>query len=416
MSKIFLFLLVFLSSLSAFSAEAELVSFVDPSTQTVKEACHLPQLSYDGRFVVYESWLPGAEAENDFSRGVKLVDRSAHTSQIITRDGSSGFGGYPFISSNGRELATVSYSTTTANGFLAQLAEQKKRWGKTIRYPRIADVYVAHVKTMESVLMTRGMNGEPHDGEALTPRLSRDGRYVLFTSNATNLLPAKMKPLRQVYLLDRVKNTLELISQSPEGIPANRPCAEPLMSQNARFIAFKSAATNLVKGLPERVIEYHLYLLDRKLKVLIRVDDRVKGFPESWEAGRVALDDAGETMVFEGVRQSSAPDQEPFDRSDLFLFNREEGTLAQLTQGVYEQKSFSPALSGDGRFVAFVFVSTGSTSSSEGLTVYDQISKRWELAVAGAVSNPVFSGDGSVIAYESGEPSNIYVVKNPLKK
>src|SRR5258706_160601 len=123
-------------------------------------------------------------------------------------------------------------------------------------------------------------------------RISGDGGYLLFTSNATIYRGLKNGITRQVYLFDNESKSLELITRSftekasPETAsgewvstdePGNRPSGDPRVSFNGRYAAFKSAATNLTRLLPLDSLASHLYLLDRRQNQMIQVDETERG-------------------------------------------------------------------------------------------------------------------------------------------
>jgi len=85
------------------------------------------------------------------------------------------------------------------------------------------------------------------DGAVLSPVLSGDARVVAFSSTATNLL-ARVRKGQQVYVLDRRTHRLELASRTSAGAPAAGASIRPSLSASGRFVAFLSDAPNFVRG------------------------------------------------------------------------------------------------------------------------------------------------------------------------
>ena len=82
------------------------------------------------------------------------------------------------------------------------------------------------------------------DGIAISP----DGRYVAFESRANNLIHGGTNGAGQIYLRDRVMGTTELMSISTGGAQANDNCFHLALSPDGRYAGLESEATNLVPG------------------------------------------------------------------------------------------------------------------------------------------------------------------------
>ena len=85
------------------------------------------------------------------------------------------------------------------------------------------------------------------DGAVLSPVLSQDARLVAFSSTATNLV-ARVRTGQQVYVLDRRTQRLELASRTSAGAPGTGASIRPSLSATGRFVAFLSNAPNFVRG------------------------------------------------------------------------------------------------------------------------------------------------------------------------
>lgn len=94
------------------------------------------------------------------------------------------------------------------------------------------------------------------------PAINRDGRFVVFTSTATNLAGTETHGRQQIYLRDRSVGTTVLLSRSATGDAANSDCFAPAISPSGRYVTFASAATNLV-GSAGPVGVPQVFLVDR---------------------------------------------------------------------------------------------------------------------------------------------------------
>ena len=89
----------------------------------------------------------------------------------------------------------------------------------------------------------------PKDGDAVeVPSISSDGRYVVFSSSASNLVSGDTNGLRDVFVRDRARCTTTRISVSSSGAQANGVCYYPSISADGNRAVFVSDATNLVTG------------------------------------------------------------------------------------------------------------------------------------------------------------------------
>src|SRR5260221_1304520 len=100
--------------------------------------------------------------------------------------------------------------------------------------------------TTERVSVATG--GAQADGGSQLPSISADGRFVAFESAATNLVSGDTNGLDDVFVRDRVAGTTERVSLSTNGAQAYHLCELPSISADGRYVAFDSAAGGLVPG------------------------------------------------------------------------------------------------------------------------------------------------------------------------
>ena len=100
----------------------------------------------------------------------------------------------------------------------------------------------AHAGT---VLVDRGTDGAPGDNYADTSTMTRDGRYVAYTSQASNLTATPTAGRAEMYLLDRTTGISELVSVAADGTAANDNANFGAISDDGNVVAFSSPADNL---------------------------------------------------------------------------------------------------------------------------------------------------------------------------
>jgi Tol biopolymer transport system component len=110
--------------------------------------------------------------------------------------------------------------------------------------------------TFHVQLVSQGIDGLAADGDSRSPACSADGRFAVFASKATNLTTDAVNgEYWQIFVYDSLRNELKLMS-TKKGVAADADCETPAISANGRYVTFTSAATNL--GIPTSAAP-HLY-------------------------------------------------------------------------------------------------------------------------------------------------------------
>src|SRR5207237_6550931 len=110
------------------------------------------------------------------------------------------------------------------------------------------DIFVVDRSTGAIERVSVGPAGGQGNRDSAAPSLSGDGRLVAFSSDATNLVPADTNKRTDIFVRDRRLGTTTRVSLGPGPAEADRPSTLPSISGNGRFVAFQSAADNLVPG------------------------------------------------------------------------------------------------------------------------------------------------------------------------
>jgi Tol biopolymer transport system component len=90
--------------------------------------------------------------------------------------------------------------------------------------------------------------GTPGNAASSGPSLSADGRYVSFDSYATNMVSGDTNGVLDVFVRDRNTGTTMLVSRNSAGTQGDDGSGDPSISDDGRYVAFASGATNLVSG------------------------------------------------------------------------------------------------------------------------------------------------------------------------
>jgi Tol biopolymer transport system component len=230
------------------------------------------------------------------------------------------------------------------------------------------DIFLFDRATGETVLVSRSAGPAPAtaDRESGDVAISADGRFVAFTSAATDLVPGQIAPKRRgdVFLWDRVTETAELVSHAAGSRvrEANGASNSPVLSADGRFVAFESRATDLVSGIADTGTS-DVFVYDRRSGTIAPVS-RSAVSSRRMAAGfsfSPAISADGRVIAFSSrARDLVAGLEDPNGgQEDVFLHDRTAGTTVLVSHAAgaarvtANGRSDFPYLSADGRFVAY---------------------------------------------------------------
>ncbi len=361
-----------------------------------------PSLSDDGRYAVFHSYetnlVPGERDLND-DLDLYAQDLLTGTTSLVSHamDAPATTGNAPTgeaaISGDGRWIAFTSRATNLVPGLPEKPVEPPSSSGALYLYDRVADV------------ITLVTNRPPNDFYALT--ISRDGRYVAFTSQAADLVPGQRGvPGYNVFLYDRVARSFQLISHTAASpvTGAGASSRAPLLSADARWVAFLSQSPDLAPGTPSGDTAFFY-------------ETATGTVTPAGPAGAMALSADGRYLAVHGSQSA-------------YLFDRVTRTRTPLAVSPDSNLDDSSALaiSADGRWVALTELSNQlvppQPGSAFGLYLYDRVSATFTLvsrklgaataatAIGGAY-DPRISADGRLVAFTSREPDLVAGQVNP---
>jgi Tol biopolymer transport system component len=194
-----------------------------------------PPINHGGRYVVFDSlgwsFVPD---DTNLADDAFLRDRVAGTTERVSisseEQQGDGASGGPSVSADGRYVAFLSLATNLVPG------DTNATW----------DVFVRDRLLGLTERVSVSSSGAQGDGRYWSTYISPDGRYVAFDSGSTNLVPDDTNGKADVFLHDRVAHTTVRVSVDSSGNQADGDSYRPAVSADGRFVAFESAATNLV--------------------------------------------------------------------------------------------------------------------------------------------------------------------------
>lgn len=221
--------------------------------------------------------------------------------------------------------------------------------------------------TTETVLRSSaGVQGGSPGASFNAPAITPDGRYVAFAAGSGDLVPGDTNGNTDIFVRDRTTGTTERVSVSSSGGEGNASSFSPSISDDGRLVTFDSNASDLVTGDGNGVSD--VFVHDRTTNVTERVSVDGSGADGTAYSERPSISGDGRFVAF----QSDADNFVPGDtnaRSDIFVRDLAADTTerASLAQGGGEtdDHSFATSISGNGRYVTYV---SGATNVVAGDT------------------------------------------------
>jgi Tol biopolymer transport system component len=353
-------------------------------------------LSISGRFVAFRSASPYLNGLSTFTdifiydrwSGVASRVTSTHSQGGVTDGNSSN----PTISADGRYVAFESVATNLIAGDLNG---------------SVSDVFVRDRVLNTTTLISRSTTGAQGNGRSSHPYISGDGRYVTFTSVATNLASGATNGKEQVYLYDRQTGRTSLVSHIPTGAAGNNNSLQPSIAYDGSFVAFHSVATDLVSG--DNNGKADVFLYDRAADTLTRISGTA---PVTGDSTDASISADGSTIAFACLLPSAA--NPAVNQTDVYFYLRASATyvLASVSGAGMRGDASSdwPSLSADGRFVAFGSDATnlvvGDNNADRDIFVRDRVAGttiRVNVGSDGVAPGGSFPNGPEVRSYLSGD-------------
>src|SRR5438132_192115 len=132
----------------------------------------------------------------------------------------------------------------------------------------VRDVFVRDRKTGKTTRVSVDSHGAQGNGDSDGPSISADGRFVAFLSTAGKLVGGDTNGARDVFVRDRKAGKTRRVSVGPHGAQGKGASFVPSISANGRFVAFSSVASNLVAGDTNTASD--IFVRDRKRRKTTR--------------------------------------------------------------------------------------------------------------------------------------------------
>jgi uncharacterized repeat protein (TIGR01451 family) len=406
----------------------ERVSLSSSEVQGNGDTVGWPAITPDGRYVAF------ASAASNFVAGdtngvvdVFVRDRQLGTTERVSVSSSGGQGNgdsrNPSISADGRYVAFPSRAANLVAG------------DTNGTY----DIFVHDRQTGTTQLVSVNSAGVQGNSTSLRPSISANanGRYVVFRSFSNNLVTGDNNGLAHIFVHDRQTGITDRLSVNSSGEQSNGHSSKPVIEANGRYVAFPSEGSNLVPGDTNGVRD--IFIHDRQTGVTLAASVGVGGVQGNDQNRNPAISADGRYVAFSSAASNlvigdtnGMPDSFVYDRDPDAdgIFDQGNATTERVSLrtdgGEPNGDSRNPSIGSDGRHAAYHSFSTnmvnGDTNGFGDIFNRDRVS-----ALSDRVSVPNFpdqgtlgtqgnghsykstiTTDGRSIAYES-EASNLVV-------
>jgi Tol biopolymer transport system component len=313
------------------------------------------------------------------------------------------------ISGDGRFLVFESYATNLGDA------------GSGL----VRDIYLQDRQTHQITRLSKSIDGGFANKSSLDPFISRNGRYIVFSSQASNLVPGDTNGFEDVFLYDRDTGSLTRESLGTGGIQGNARSYHGSISDDGRFFVFATLASNFFLNDTTAANSWDVFLRDRTTNVSTMITQTPAGFRGSGGGNYLpSISGDGSTVVFHTFSYNiftnglTAPPNP--GTSQIAIYNRGDRSLVPILDNFNRfgsGVSYDSSVSYDGNVVAFASNANGlvdySYSSILHVYVWTRASNSLQLlskingqaASSGPNITPVVSGDGNKIVFQSSSSS-----------
>ncbi len=284
---------------------------------------------------------------------------------------------------------------------IAALALPSPAWGRA----------VAATTTERISVSSAGVEG---NRASWGTSISADGRFVAFESWARTLVGTDTNGTDDVFVRDRRNGTTERVSVSSAGVESNDRSSEPSISANGRFVAFSSSGSNLVENDNNRVPD--IFVRDRRDGTTTRISVSSASVEANLHSYGPSISANGRFVAFYSYA-SNLVRNDHNRAADVFVRDLRNGTTTRISVSSAGIKgnsaSYDPAISANGRFVAFWSVASNlvenDTNGTDDVFVHDRrngTTERVSVSSAGVEGNdrssdPSISASGRLVAFSS---------------
>ncbi|WP_456389581.1 hypothetical protein [Profundibacter sp.] len=257
-------------------------------------------------------------------------------------------------------------------------------------------------------------DGSESDGRSQTPNLSADGRYVTFTSDASNLVAGDTNDRGDIFVHDRQTGITSRVNVATNGTETSDVSSDSSLSADGRYVTFISLDSALVSG--DTNGTWDIFVHDRQTGETSRINVATDGSEANNYSEAPSLSADGRYVSFNSRASNLAAD-DTNGRNDVFVHDRQTGETERVSVASDGSQandfSYESNISSDGHFVAFTSGATnlvaGDTNGRRDIFVHDRTTdttRRVSIATDGSEADgnseaPGLSADGRYVSFVS---------------
>lgn len=310
-------------------------------------------ISGDGQRIAFQSDANNLfNNDREYTRDLFIHDRNTNLTTLISTKSCSEPSVFhwkspPRISADGRFLAYCALLQNLA-GF------------------QVTQIFVRDLQLGATRLVSRAIDGAQGNDGSIDPDISADGRFVSFTSLANNLVTRDDNNLRDIFVQDLTNGRLTRVSIANSAAEANGASYASTISGNGRYVTFTSEATNLVVG--DTNGHADAFVRDRETGSTTRASVGTDGIQGNGAALTSSISDNGRFVVFDTRAKNLGGNIS--GSGEIYVRDTLLSTLTLLSRaasgGRANKASQDPTISGDGKTVAFVSSASNLVANDSG--------------------------------------------------
>ncbi len=326
-----------------------------------------PTISQDGHYVAFQSDASDLVADDTnqmrdvfiYHIGSEIIEVVSINSEGIQGNASSSF---PVVSSNGRYVTFESNATNL-------VADDTKNY---------IDIFVRDRETRETTRVSLSSTGKQVNNDSYGANISSDGRYVVYASDSHSIVSRDTNKITDVFLHDRETGNNQRLSLNNEGIEGDAASYEPRISLDGKWVVFISRASNLV--LNDTNNSEDVFLRDLTTQTTTRLSVNNQGQEGNDASFAPHISGNNRYIVFNSEANNLVNDDDN-NTVDVFIYDRETQQINSVTPFSQTFSNsvasfYPPVISDDGRFVAYEsralnLIATDLNESSD-IFVYDR--------------------------------------------
>jgi Tol biopolymer transport system component len=301
-----------------------------------------PSISADGRYVAFYS----------FASNLVMGDTNG-VSDIFLRDTQTGTTTRLSVNSSGMQANnSSSFPTLSADGRFIVFESSATNLTSNDTNGK-DDIFLYNVQTSTITRISVDSSGGQANGDSSDGAISTDGRYITYYSSATNLVSGDTNGQSDIFLYDQQTSMTTLVSANSGGTQANAPSYNPSISGDGRYITFTSYATNLSSSVG---VSSNIFVRDMQTGVVTLVTIDSNGIPANdWSLGPYISGD-GRYITFTSYA-SNLVSGDSNGVPDVFVHDMQIGITKRVSVssngGQANDSSSVSAISGDGSYILF---------------------------------------------------------------